>query len=347
MRVLFYGGCHAQVLCDIFRTFGTRDDVSYDQLVNFKLIAKQDWFPYDDVAAFDLVVFSPILNRAQFNTSHLVEFCRARGIATLSYPWLEWRGYFPGIRKDDTFFGCKQWNYRALHALALESTCMERFRAACLEDASALGAEPDGDAETRELALREQNSGAEIEVAPFVAENYRRARLFLTPDHPTGVLYAYVARRIAEATGLALRAGFDADGFEPQLGIKVPIFPAVARRLALDFSDSSYQNAEIFGRAVVIPLSEYLECVFQAAHRRQLFVAKTVTFVKTEKAYSGNLTQGEKIAARVGDRLLGRIAEDRDNHFRIETTATQGGLPVQSRDYFIFKPAWRVVGHAE
>lgn len=56
---------------------------------------------------------------------------------------------------------------------------------------------------TAKLRERDISGEADIPVADFILENYRDQRLFLTPVHPSNVLYRYVFERLRALTGIA------------------------------------------------------------------------------------------------------------------------------------------------
>jgi len=113
MKVLFYGGCHAPILCQIFKRHATSVTAdSFEFLVNFKIIDSGKPFPYSDAKKYSTVVMSPINNQGQWNTEHLLEFCRSNGIKTVVFPWLQWNGYFPEVEKSGPKSRQGDWRYK-------------------------------------------------------------------------------------------------------------------------------------------------------------------------------------------------------------------------------------------
>ena len=92
-KVLFYGGCHANVLRAIFDRYCLYKDVKFDLIMNYLLIAAGKEFPYEELYKYDMVIYSPISNHGTYNTSNLLKACGDFGVKTLCYPWLQWNGY--------------------------------------------------------------------------------------------------------------------------------------------------------------------------------------------------------------------------------------------------------------
>src|SRR4051812_46543726 len=89
-RILFYGGCHAGSLAQIFRQFSLDNTVYFDSITNFEIIANKIKFPYEDIGRWSAVVFSPITSYPGYETVRLLEACKQAGVLAVSYPWLEW-----------------------------------------------------------------------------------------------------------------------------------------------------------------------------------------------------------------------------------------------------------------
>lgn len=98
-----------------------------------------------------------------------------------------------------------------------------------------------------EQARREEET--DIKMVPFILENYRKRRLFLTYNHPTSALFAELAKRIYCAVFDALTDHFDGvrliDWYgkeipwigenEANMNGVMPIHPAVVRELGLEY----------------------------------------------------------------------------------------------------------------
>jgi hypothetical protein len=85
MKLLIYGGCHASAIKFILDKYSLCD-VVVDTLVNYRLISTREPFPFDRLLQYDFVLFNPILNRAEYNTTLVEDHCRAKGIRFFKYP---------------------------------------------------------------------------------------------------------------------------------------------------------------------------------------------------------------------------------------------------------------------
>lgn len=98
MKILIYGGCHATALKRILDKYSL-SEVSVDTLINYQIIATKAVFPYENLKNYDLVLFNPILNRGEYNSTRIEERCKQYGTPYLKYPWLQWGGYWPEPKK--------------------------------------------------------------------------------------------------------------------------------------------------------------------------------------------------------------------------------------------------------
>ena len=246
-KVLLYGGCHALVLRDLFTSIFA-DKVTATLLVNFDLIRSGRSFPYDQLSDYDVVFYSPIENKGDYNTEHVVEASRAAGVAAFCFPWLEWHAYCPGAIKGD-FKNRFQWRYQDLAEIASSFSDFDDFVGYVSEDYPSDQVIDENF--TRSLArLREseERHSMAIRVSDFILDNYRLSRLFLISDHPSLTLYAHVLQQMLRSLDIEAAdrcAGLPGTREEPQWRWRTPIFPRVARRLGLQFSDTRWVDDEI------------------------------------------------------------------------------------------------------
>lgn len=273
MRVLFYGGCHAQVLHQMFDAFAVGEH-EYRHLINFALIASGEPFPYDTLPRFDWVVFSPIMHQPGYNTADLPERCRNLGVRTASYPWLQWNGYFPGVAKGVSPLAGDEWFYprlseqarRATSLPAFEDQVYDGFRAAAAGEPDSAGWASDALAETSgRLAQHERQSAVDLPVSQFIEAAWRQVRLFLTPDHPSIALYRVVAAAVADHLGIPLDRSLAYTAWEPQAAPQTPILPAVHHHLGLRFRGGDYASTE--GDRSLINLRGYLRLVYEGVRK--------------------------------------------------------------------------------
>ena len=271
MRVLFYGGCHAQALRQIFDSFAEGGH-EYQQLINFALIGSRQQFPYDTLPSFDWVVFSPIVNQAGYDTATLPERCRDVGARSLCFPWLQWNGYFPGIAKGASPFAVDEWHYPHLTGQARRAGSLRTFERQVYEGfRDAAEGEPDSAGWVRaaavetsnHLARHERDCAVDVPVSGFINTWRDRVRLFLTPDHPSIALYRVVAAGIAERLGIQLDRSLAYTAWEPQATPQTPILPSAHHHLGLAFTGGDHAAAD--GSA--INLRQYLERLYEDATR--------------------------------------------------------------------------------
>lgn len=336
-KVLLYGGCHALVLRDLLTTvFGDR--VAATLLVNFELIRTGVPFPYEELSRYDVVVYSPIENKGEYNTVHLVEACRAIGVEAIGFPWLEWHGYCPGASKGE-FKNRFQWRYPALIEAASSFADFETFvewAIECFPDDATIDAAFVGS--TAMLRSAEDRHDMPIRVSDFILENHRKSRLFLISDHPSLALYLHVLRQLLALIGVAddgrLLERSVRDTEEPQWRWRTPILPRVAERLALRFADTAWIDDEIVpGRA--LDLRSFLLLYY---HRGSVILGPIGS--DTSLRPVGGLERSVEPTTRlVADRL--GDGSSRDN-YRLLEVLSGGAVPLERNQRFeIDDRQWR------
>lgn len=326
-KVLLYGGCHALVLRDLLTTyFGDR--VAATLLVNFELIRKGAPFPYEELRGYDIVVYSPIENKGEYNTDHLVEACRATGVEAICFPWLEWHGYCPGATKGE-FKNRFQWRYPALIEAASAFASFEAFVDWAIEafpdDATIEAAFV---ASTAMLRSAEDRHDMPIRVSGFILEHHRQSRLFLISDHPSLSLYLHVLRQLLALIGIVddglvcERTARSAQ--EPQWRWRTPILPRVARRLALRFADMDWIDDEIVpGRT--LDLRSYLLLYY---HRGSVILGPIGDAETSLRSADGSERTVEPSIRLVADRLRDCTAPPRHG-YRLLEELSGGAVPLE------------------
>lgn len=232
MNVLFYGGCHAVALSRLFEASAVGKH-RFSSLQNFELINSGTPFPFDRLPQYDAVVYSPVRNKGEWNTSILKARCDEQGIRTVSFPWLQWNGYFPDV--GDAERPPHLWTYRRLAQLAAEGAGIEALRQVA-HDPVAL--DPLGYREYAFTALAEHEGDLDFQIGGYVREHFQQHRLFWTPNHPSLKLYEYVGKQIAQRLEIPLNAS--ARQQEPHADA-LTILPGVARALGLGFKGEEYR----------------------------------------------------------------------------------------------------------
>lgn len=258
MRVLFYGGCHADVLHKLFARFCLESDYIGDLLTNYLLIAEKDSFPYEDLHKYDYVVYNPILNKGNFNTIYLKDYCDAHGIRSVCYPWLQWTGYAPKSHKVEGL----DWIFPDLLRERSRFARFEDFRSWVLDGwLTEADIKNNFEYTTNYLTDHEVKGGCDIKVSDFILENYCQRRLFVTPDHPATVTYAHIAVLVAEKLGVNLDPSLQGLVSELQSEHYLPILPRVVDALGLGFRSDEYSFHQILGPRVY-GLSEWLRIFY-------------------------------------------------------------------------------------
>ena len=262
MKIMLYGGCHAQIMRDFFVSAYDTAEIEVDLLINFELIASGRPFPFGRLDACDVLIYSPIENKGAYNTSLVEAHCRTTDTQAICFPWLEWHGYCPGAVKGP-FKSRHQWYYPDLLQIAAD---FDEF-AAFFEHV--VSSYPSDDVIDRtfllsseKLVAAEQRHDMQVRLSDCIEENYRSSRLFLISDHPSRVVYAHVLRQIMAILKLPFRE--DALVGEPQWQCRTPIFPRVAQRLGLAFDDREWADDLLLpGR--LSGLETYLNLYFHGA----------------------------------------------------------------------------------
>lgn len=335
MNILFYGGCHAQVLHRIFSECFS-EKIKAKLLINFKAIAELKSFPYDELKDIDVVIYSPIVSKESWNTIHLKNFCDENGIKTICYPWLEWHGYFPECSKGN-FLGGQSWVYPKLDTLAKSIRSFNIFFAAVLD----LQTETKDNLKktTERLRVQEVSCDVDILVADFIIENYRSERLFLNPNHPSKALYEYVANAIAEKLNLTFPDMFFQELPEPQAGDEFPILPTVRKDLGLSFGETGFANKEILRTSKVFDFLEYAKLVFFSKKSYRFFLSNKPTFIKKDIAYSADIDGDKKRPVDASTLIMAEYVETcSDGHLVL---ASNRGLNSELLDpSYIFGGHW-------
>ena len=340
MRILLYGGCHAQVLRDYLRA-AFPADLDCTLIVNFELIRNGMPFPYESLQNYDFVIFSPIENKAEYNTDLLVAMCRRIGVPAICFPWLEWHGYCPGAAKG-VFKHRFQWYYPGLIEKA--SVYRATFDEFCDD---VIATFPDDDAidscfasSTVHFRAAERRNEMSFSIAEFLLENFRKSRLFLVPDHPSGVCYQRVFSEVLRSMGtdpkeVACRIA-SVMGDEPQWRWRMPIMPRVARRLGLDFEDTTWFDDEIVP-GQPFDLRTYLSLYF--------FSDSVVLGPRHSLGTILRSQAGDETTVDATTRLLAspiRQADAPREEYRLLQTLSGGNVPVSPQQSFVIDPAqWR------
>lgn len=338
-KLLIYGGCHALVLRDMLAALFP-EDVKVTLLVNFELIRLGQPFPYERLPDFDCVLYSPIENKADYNTEHLVEACSSLSIEAFCFPWLEWHGYCPDAAKGN-FKHRFQWRYVGLAAAASSFDDFEKYADWAIESY------PDDTTIDTTFAksiaiLREAEDryAMPIRVSDFILEHYRHSRLFLISDHPSLAIYIHVLLQILDLIGLEGAAGcaqLASRQEEPQWRWRAPIFPRVAARLGLRFAGTCWIDDEVVpGRS--IDLRSYLRLYYYGTSVILGPIGAASISPLSTKVSNHAVEQTTRLVA---DHLTRRGDDDHAEYRLIEVLSGRS-VPIDQNQHFsIDKNQWR------
>lgn len=308
--MLFYGGCHAQVLQRVFRDHGTVPDARYDCVVNFRLIGAGRPFPLAQALACDAVVLSPILSQKDYLTADLVPRLREGGVRVVTYPWLQWQGYFPLVRKAP-FLGLECWHHARLPPEVWAAPPDEWPSRAMAHLADPALLEENLARTTQALQRSETQGGCDVRVSEHILAHYRSRRLFMTPDHPSKALYEVVVRAVSAALGIGIHEDWYASAAEPQDEHRTPIPRTVSDALSLTFHDGDF-----FARpspvARRLPQSGYWHLLQGTLAGGTLWQAQEKTWLKRRPVGGAKLGDDERQPVAAGQVVMlvdGRLAQ--------------------------------------
>lgn len=338
MKILIYGGCHATALKRILDKYSL-SEISVDTLINFRIIATKAAFPYDDLKNYDLVLFNPILNRGEYNSTRIEDHCKHHGIPYLKYPWLQWGGYWPEPKKRN-WGDNSEWGllYLKSHStrysqpgIQTDEGDFDRYYESLFERSS-FDSIMAGEVEktTRQLVQREAEGGVDFKISSYIKDNFDKKQLFLTPDHPSTELYKYVVRTIADAISIRIDPSFYSSNIEIQEGIRTPILPGVAAALNLNFSAADWCNNEFLGDSSY-SLREFARTTFPGI---PVFLASTKNNTRLKTLDSSDATSiGSK------KKLLVSLDENDapKDHIKVQIF---GPAPYRRTSALLYKPHW-------
>lgn len=103
------------------------------------------------------------------------------------------------------------------------------------------------------LKAREKNW--DIKVYHYIMENYKTIPCFTDANHPSKYVMKEVGRQIAPLLGLS---DIDDEGYEPDLGLKVPVMKGITEYFGLDFQVSCERRREYFGKMAESDIDDYI-----------------------------------------------------------------------------------------
>ncbi|RWX78764.1 hypothetical protein EPK99_09245 [Neorhizobium lilium] len=323
MKIFFYGGCHAQVFARVFREWGSADVC--DVVVNYELIASNLPFPYERLHNYDAVVFSPINNKDEYNTKYIEDYCNKHGIKSISYPWMQWNGYHPFTEKRE-FLGLNHW-FPVGHDLEPDQARIEIVKSAEIT--------------TDRLKQHEETNRTNLKISDFILKYYRDTRLFLTPDHPSNVLYRYAVWEISKR--LSIDVSHDFYRYEQLLQpeIILPIQPAVSAALDLRFEASDEYRFDAAGGTFKMYGPEYAKFGQHLnSDALRVFSRSKIEVIDYKTTESDDFRPQNDPA--VGSSLIGRVVSDEGSNLVVEFLAAKDGIIPDPTIQTIKDSEWKV-----
>lgn len=344
-RVLFYGACHATIFARIFEQFCTDFSYSFDVITNYQIIHQGIPFPYERIGEWDIVVFSPIFNYAEYETTLLKKACDKSNVRYICYPYLDWRGYFPYM-KDAYFINMRLWHYPQSIALARTAPDFPSYS----EEFNKLFRDDDYifknlESSTEHLRENEKLGGCDFIISDYILNEYRNKRLFLIPAHPTQVLYVETIKRLNEILRIPIDPAYFYSTAEPQEGVKVPIHPELSLRLGLNFQDADFQNNTSSFATRNIPWSDYLKLAYGSGRGSTMWEASSATAIKRVLQSSDSL-DGDKYIRVPKGTILQAFAKPTEDflHLEVDITWTDPLLRQKLMNWnsvYIYKEHWQ------
>lgn len=183
---------------------------------------------------------------------------------------------------------------------------------------------------THQLVQREAEGGVDFKISPYIADNFDKKQLFLTPDHPSTELYKHAVRIIAEAINIRIDPSFYGSNIEIQEGIRTPILPGVAAALNLNFSAADWCNNEFLGDSSY-SLREFARTTFPGT---PIFLASTKNNTRLKEADSSDTT-----TIGPNKKLLVSLDENDAPKDHIKARIF-GPAPYRRTTALLYKPHW-------
>lgn len=242
MKVLFYGGCHANIFKRAFDRYA-EGEYEFESLINHTLISSGTPFPYERLNQYGLIVFSPIRNKSAWNTAHLEEACSCLRVKCIKYPFLQWSGYWPMQQR-------RMWGNKHIESAShLLERLSEKYKSfdefyEKLFDREIFREIEESWLKSSIQKIREYEAvtKVDISIADYIYNNFSNIQLFLTPTHPSTHFYSYIVSQIAQMGGIKLDPALFYTSHEFQAGVRTPIIPGIADLLGLKFKSSQWIN---------------------------------------------------------------------------------------------------------
>lgn len=206
----------------------------------------------EKVAQADLFIHQPVKGESGGRAKELgTDFLLTRlkpGAVSHSFPSLYFNGYFPHLYTLNKMVS-SVLNHVHDYVIAY-SWSLDLPQEKVLEIMNHEDLYPEqvatqlANASLGNLRTREDEDGLDVYVSDFLADNFRKAKLFHQFNHPTRPVFVYVAERILSLLGISDEV-LDQDGPDYLRAIAVPVYRSTHKALSLSFEEdfSLYSTA--------------------------------------------------------------------------------------------------------
>lgn len=248
LNITFYGNCQCMILSNIFS--GVLRGVNVRYVSNFQLIQKRVDEPPPIFIDTDILIYQPLQNHGKLDTKYIIENIIPKTCKTISFPYVYFLGYFPDFLqvKFVDMDEVKRWpdeddqlpyQYIRVNTL-IDNGLIDQFDITLSDDF--ITKEETLDRLHFSLnKLKEKELSCDIKLHDFILSNFRKTRLFHSPNHPSNVIFTYLANAIMQKLCIALHINrtfvFNFASTNEFLGVfsNMLIFPSVHKHLDLQF----------------------------------------------------------------------------------------------------------------
>lgn len=254
--IIFYGNCQAMVLKDIIQSSLGTKDYEYHYICNYEYISSKRKLPADILGKATWFVYQPLINHYEYDTDHVIQHMIPTSCKTISFHYNFFLGYFPDHFANSNNEKTKDRDYpygRFPYGMKVLSDLADSKQYTDVSEIIKHVSSPDllSYQEIMEHLSRSinhmQQHTVDVDLTPFIMENYRKIRLFHTVNHMTNALLQKLAAEVITKLGHA-NVVVDLSKKQEIMGWQIwPIYPSVVRQLGLEFDTSVvlYRNDNV------------------------------------------------------------------------------------------------------
>ena len=344
MKLIIYGGCHANHLANFIKRLA-KHEITIETIINFQLIQSNQSFPYDKIKDIDGFICSPVINKPGYNTKQIIEHCRRKGIATYIYPWLRFDGYFPLIKRVTN-----GWRYALAtkqfdHLFDQEDLTSQRQKISEYLQKKLTSEYIQGHVEKsiNELKKREKAANSDFTLSNYIQSTSSRKPLFFTPEHASNAVYKQIALSIMNKFKIEEKSINESNDMaqidEVQSFYRVPIFRQVAEHLGISEEYHLYYNSIVAPRIKIQRDDFFLTSLYQNSG---ICKAKQATLISsTDSKKSPELSHSSYIKIAKGQEFI-FLNSKRGGYGKDLFTIIHELTPGQYLKGYIYRPHWKI-----